>query len=1082
MRVLIFVLGVFFTVGIGQAFADTYEFYTYGGYDAAVTAWNRVALIFSDKEFSVLALTAIILGALILFYSLLLKTAIGVNISLFRGWMVPFIGSLVVVSALVLPKDKLVIYDPVLNRGPQEISGIPKVLALTAYVTNKVERAFIKIIDTLAIDEYAKYERNAGGLSYKITTDLFSSLPPAKEYFYKTAENYVKDCILFEIGRSGGGTINMEKLLKGEITFLDAINLAKNPAVNTKYYDTDGTEKVADCATAGNVLISYINQEKNIGSQTSLIFNHLRSACRASEVENVADCERLLSYAVNKIANAMSSGIGPVTLDLVWYQYIMTTIAEDVFAKNDLSYALRTFATRQTMSTLWGLGQHANSWIPVLKSVFTALAIGISPFVILLMATPLAGRALMVLFGLYLWLLCWGVIDAAIFSFGNDFAVKFAPSLTNYGSGVGMAFAMSLPSVSAKTVAVFGAMRWAGLGLATFFTTMLVRFGGTVLALAAGQIASSVPMSSGASMGESLGARPLEVAPGFTSLPRATAETGMVLGGTRPYLSSLTSAERSRLFDSITKGAGFEDSLGKTGFSRLFLGHTLHHSLGYSGTVGRVETMERVFGFSGLVNLQPEEKGYFYGKYSGNEKGFLTATVAYGALKHMAKRNFSNLSEEDKRILLGGSVVSGLIVAEKLLNQKVVDVGEVGEGFYKVAVRTDAGAVLFSYDLKGDKMTILEVSDLPQNFKLDSKFIRDYIKEKAARDIESIKEEWGIVSRTSKKSELGTIIDNTYKREFSHSLMRRLEDLIAKNKEFAKMWRDFGMSAKEIYGAVEGGISGSFPILPFIKAKIEAKAGSRYSSKWGEETSEQAIDRFSNVLQSAINESEAEASVKTFSTMRRLGYSIEDVVSYLKSIGANKLADLAKNVGISETAGSQLSHALTTYFVNYWADKYHEGDVFKAMRDIGYKLASGETDKLYEEARKFLDDKLKDDQFVREIDTALKNRELQIESQINELEKKVDNVVPSQTEINPKELELVRKNTPLPLGVPQQPGKKHSKSGIKFSEKETSNALEQNRKKVQQNVESSFRIYLEEWPKMSAKGTDKYKEKSLDAR
>lgn len=1072
MRVLIFVLGVFFTVGIGQAFADTYEFYTYGGYDAAVTAWNRVALIFSDREFSVLALTAIILGALILFYSLLLKTAIGVNISLFRGWMVPFIGSLVVVSALVLPKDKLVIYDPVLNRGPQEISGIPKILALTAYVTNKVERAFIKIIDTLAIDEYAKYERNAGGLSYKITTDLFSSLPPAKEYFYKTAENYVKDCILFEIGRSGGGTINMEKLLKGEITFLDAINLAKNPAVNTKYYDTDGTEKVADCVTAGNVLISYINQEKNIGSQTSLIFNHLRSACRASEVENVADCERLLSYAVNKIANAMSSGIGPVTLDLVWYQYIMTTIAEDVFAKNDLSYALRTFATRQTMSTLWGLGQHANSWIPVLKSVFTALAIGISPFVILLMATPLAGRALMVLFGLYLWLLCWGVIDAAIFSFGNDFAVRFAPSLTNYGSGVGMAFAMSLPSVSAKTVAVFGAMRWAGLGLATFFTTMLVRFGGTVLALAAGQIASSVPMSSGASMGESLGARPLEVAPGFTSLPRATAETGMVLGGTRPYLSSLTSAERSRLFDSITKGAGFEDSLGRTGFNRLFWGSAQHWSLSYSGTVGRVETMQNVLRSSGLINLRPEEEGYLYGKYSNNEKAFLTSIVLYGALKHMARQNFSNLSEEDKKVLLGGNVVSGLIVSEKLLNQGAVSITEAGN-FHRVTVKTDAGTALFSYSLKDDRMTLLEVSDLPQNFRLDSKFLKDYVKDKAVREAEAIKEEWEILYNTAKKSELGKVIENTRRKEYIKSLAKRIEELIGKDKEFAEIVAKSGMSAHELAVQLGLGLPDKFP--------VKFGGGWKYSTRWSEEERKQAMDKYRNTLQSAIAESQAEALINTFSTVERLGYSIGDVVSYLKNIGANKLAEIAESVRIAEAAGTQLSHALTTYFVKYWADRYHEGDVFRAMRDIGYKLASGETVKLYEEARKFLDDKLKDNQFMHEIKTKIENRESQISSQIANMKEKVEKIVPHQAEINPKEVKPIRQNTPS-WKTPKEPDANIPKSGIKFSEKEVLDALEENKRKVKNRTEYSARKYIENVFKFSSDvDANEFKGKSVES-
>jgi hypothetical protein len=64
----------------------------------------------------------------------------------------------------------------------------------------------------------------------------------------------------------------------------------------------------------------------------------------------------------------------------------------------------------------------------------------------------------------------------------------------------GTMFFVLLPSYSSKVAAVFGAIRWSGLGLATVLTGMLIKFGGAALAMVAGSITGAA-QSAGAAMG-----------------------------------------------------------------------------------------------------------------------------------------------------------------------------------------------------------------------------------------------------------------------------------------------------------------------------------------------------------------------------------------------------------------------------------------------------------------------------------------------------------------------------------------------------------------------------------------------------
>ena len=538
--VLIFSLiisGFFFQVK--DAFSYDWEFITYGGYNAAVEAWKRVALIFSDSGFKGLIFVAVVLGALILFYAFLARAAFGARIDPVRNWLVPVFLGMIVATALILPKDSVIIYDEVLERGPYRVNGVPRILGFLAHITNKIEKGFIDIIDTSVIDINSKYSYNAGGINYRALKNLHSfspsdSLFARKKYIIDSLTNYWNDCILFEISRSNGATINPQMLFSGQITGSEIINRAKNPSVYTKLVNSDGsvTEGIS-CEDAGNTLISWLNTEFS-GSYTAANLSGLMISGACSEAgyggssASLSECANRIQSLLNEVSSQV--GVPSPGLQMAAYQYFLATVFKNAVLSGNPNEALAVLASSQTMSTMWGLGEHANSWIVILKEALTALAIGISPFILLLAVTPLAGRALSLLAGLFVWLLCWGVIDAVIFTFGRELASAYVSALGPGSSyGWGFALAMAMPSYSAKMVAIFGALRWAGLGLATVFASMLVRFGGAALAMVAGSIAG-IPQGAGAAYG-SLARTPGSVLYGEVLPAETMGSSAIAMGG-----------------------------------------------------------------------------------------------------------------------------------------------------------------------------------------------------------------------------------------------------------------------------------------------------------------------------------------------------------------------------------------------------------------------------------------------------------------------------------------------------------------------------------------------------------------------
>jgi len=508
----LFLISSFILLSTSPVFANTWEYVTHGGYDAAVEAWKRVALIFSHSGYAGLFTVGVVVGLFAILAGMVMKAAFGLRINVY-SFLPYYLTATVVFLAFILPKDKLVIYDETLNRGPYEVDGVPRLVATIAGVINKTENAMIEVLATSG-DPVQDYRYNPAGISFHALGSINTKQIPG--YVYTSLYNYYEDCIV--TSAEIGTYLTWEDIISGKYSFVETINVANNPSLFTTIYDANGQATTLSCQEAAPIVAGYLTSEANFNSA-------LRGGCArvGYDPDSTASFQQCKNMLANSFAFlAQSAGISISANYLFPLQQMLFAEIANHYALMNGPEALGSFlATQRTSSTYLGLGIHANSWIPELKETLTAITISLTPVLLIFLVTPLALKAFSLTAGMFLWLAIWGVIDALVFSFGLSMASSSAKYLANASvtNGFGIFAATILPNVTAKIYAIFGALRWAGLMLASAISMMLVRFGGYALSMLAGQL-TSIPAGAGAEMGRNLLYNPSE------SVMKSLAEAG----------------------------------------------------------------------------------------------------------------------------------------------------------------------------------------------------------------------------------------------------------------------------------------------------------------------------------------------------------------------------------------------------------------------------------------------------------------------------------------------------------------------------------------------------------------------------
>lgn len=459
-----------------EAHALDMEFHTYGGFEAVRLAFQRTALVFSDAGYQALFFVIITMGIFFGAASTYFRLLSGQGRGGALAWAWPVGLGVSLYLALVIPKGNIHIYDPVLNRQAQ-VTNVPNGLVAIAGVLNRVERGLIEILETSGGPE--TYLRSGGSVGISLLYNVAAQgRPTTNPDLFRSADRYVEDCVMFEIVRPGTDLTERDLLERNELAHWAK---AASPAVYTVYHDgSDPRGTAMTCQAAWALLEPNLQQPVNYEQS-------IRQACADAgfdpgQAQSLQACRTLIADYVN-------------------YTMQRSDLTETSFAmQRELAYSIDAFvryapaevgqsalaSQRYQTGGAFLLGSSANRWFTSLRAVCWAIALGVTPFVALMIPTGLVGSAISLLAGFFVWLTAWGITDVVTNSFSQEYAFGQLQSIRE--SGLGYASMMHLPDRAESVLNAYGYMRTASVMLATVIATALVKFGGHAMALLAGNM------------------------------------------------------------------------------------------------------------------------------------------------------------------------------------------------------------------------------------------------------------------------------------------------------------------------------------------------------------------------------------------------------------------------------------------------------------------------------------------------------------------------------------------------------------------------------------------------------------------
>ncbi len=472
-----------------MAHALDMEFYTYGGFQPVTEAFTKIGLIFSDASYQGLLFVITIIGLLAGAIGYLLRAATGAKI-IPLVWAVPVLIGAVLYMAVFVPKGNVIVYDTVRNRL-QVVGGVPDAIVFIAGFLNKIEKGMVDIIDTASAPE-TQYQITAGGIGYKSLASIQGSTP-TDHYARTSLIKYIGDCVSFELVRPGTA-LSLDDLRNNSTDFLDELGQAVHPLIHTVYYDSatpSGT--TVTCTDAWSKIRPIYDNPSNYEEAIKKVCS--KAFFDPNSLLQIDTCKTLLN-------NTLTTSTGLATTpEKLLQQRLIAEILYHFYFTEDWETATLMESNRKITSTGLGIGLTMNEWIPIMRAIMTAIAIGVTPFLVLFLPTPVAGKAVSVIFGFFVFLTTWGITDAVIHGATIDFASYAFEDMRQSNLGV---YAMAaFPDIATRQLAMFGVIRSAGIMLASFFSMMLIRFGGHALALMAGSL-SRIVQSAGAQAGNIL--------------------------------------------------------------------------------------------------------------------------------------------------------------------------------------------------------------------------------------------------------------------------------------------------------------------------------------------------------------------------------------------------------------------------------------------------------------------------------------------------------------------------------------------------------------------------------------------------
>jgi len=468
------------------------ELITQGNFDLIANTFLRIGLIASDNGYRGGVIAVIVLVIIGTGLGSVKKTLMeDRQVYPWINWIGSIAIGLAIYGAFVLNTSTFLVRDQTNNKFVT-VTGIPDGIAFLALVGNKIEQGIIGIIETSATpSEYGDdYLSNPRGITFDAISKVFDGgvdlngtggTDANGSLNNSNIQNYIRDCFFYDIN-TPTTAIGYEDI-DYNTDFVALLSNGANPAVSTIYHTNSNKAGITiTCQDSWNRLNSYFN---SLGDTHPGVVRFFKERCaEAGFAERVVGAvgPNMEQQCKTKITGYIQNyflGGAAISESALMKQYLIATEMHNVLLKEAPDTAAKYLANRSMGSRLVTAGVMAGQWMPLIKGMMFAVFLGASPFLMMLGATALYGRAISVLFGFSVFFICWGISDALLHQYARDAAISVMESIVN--GQLGLRSMLMFSSEAARAYACFAPYQLLAFMLAGVFSGSLVKFGGTAM-------------------------------------------------------------------------------------------------------------------------------------------------------------------------------------------------------------------------------------------------------------------------------------------------------------------------------------------------------------------------------------------------------------------------------------------------------------------------------------------------------------------------------------------------------------------------------------------------------------------------
>ncbi|MEH0013059.1 conjugal transfer protein TraG N-terminal domain-containing protein [Citrobacter portucalensis] len=444
-------------------FAYDGEYVVMGGFTTIVNAFTRIKFIFNDNQYQFLLTAFVVMGAV---SGLLISSAKkGVEFlepgtsQMGLGWLAMTLVGTMFYFGMVQTKGTIHIYDQTRNQY-QAVSGVPDFLILTASVTNQVYQA---IVDISNRDTATTTRFTGEGTPIKMLLGVLNRNGAQYDpYLTQNVRTMWNMCA--PVAETRGFDTRSLKSGSAVLDVVSAISPLRNQAVYTNWITASNPSGSSiTCDQAYVTLKSDLGNPDAYGARLKDICT--KSGYNADNATQLADCKGRMEAGFQTIFGA--SGL---SLNTAMSNVLVSQAIADAMTQNNPDVATTLLTNRAMINGGMADAVSNPEWLSFIMAGVIAIILSITPLLLLLALTPLMGKALTLLFGLWVFITTWQIADVLLLQAGTDEILTAMNDIKSMGLGIdaiqmGPTSTMKAMSVmaSARETAVQIAMLVAGI-------------------------------------------------------------------------------------------------------------------------------------------------------------------------------------------------------------------------------------------------------------------------------------------------------------------------------------------------------------------------------------------------------------------------------------------------------------------------------------------------------------------------------------------------------------------------------------------------------------------------------------------